>query len=59
VKIRLTGTREECAAAADALFEVFTVQELSDFYPNRGTSSLGRVYLDADPALAASGGGES
>lgn len=50
MRIRLTGTREECAAAVDALGAVLIVREVSEFYPNRGSSSLGRVYLDTEPA---------
>ncbi len=50
MKLRLTGTDTECAAAVEALRGVFVVREVSGFYPNRGVSVLGRVYLDADPA---------
>lgn len=52
MKLRLSGTREECAAAVDALTVGFTVHEVSAFHPNRGTSMFGRVYIDADPAPA-------
>jgi hypothetical protein len=46
VKIRLMGTREDINAVLPVLTAVLTVQEVSDFYPNRGKSQLGRVYLD-------------
>jgi hypothetical protein len=49
MKLRITGTREECAAAVEALPAALTVREVSGFYPNRGGSELGRVYLDAEP----------
>ncbi len=48
MKPRITGTRDECAAAIEAIGAVLTVREVSGFYPNRGASELGRVYLDAD-----------
>ena len=45
MKVRITGTREETTAAA--LATVLEVREVSGFYPNRGATTLGRVYLDA------------
>ncbi len=48
MKLRLTGTGDECSAAIEAVGAVLTVREVSGFYPNRGASVLGRVYLDAD-----------
>lgn len=51
MKLRLMGTRDEINAVLPVLTAVLTVQEVSDFYPNRGNSRLGRVYLDvAGPA---------
>ena len=47
MKVRITGTREETTAAAAALATVLEVREVSGFYPNRGATTLGRVYLDA------------
>jgi hypothetical protein len=47
VKIRITGTRGETDAAVDALRGVLDVLEVSGFYPNRGDSQLGRVYVEA------------
>jgi hypothetical protein len=52
MRIRLMGTRTEIAAAVDALRSVLEVREVSDFYPNRGASQLGRVYLDIDGVLS-------
>ncbi|MCI2421546.1 hypothetical protein MOQ72_29335 [Saccharopolyspora sp. K220] len=62
MKIRITGTRAETQrAAADIKTMLHTfqspvryhVREVSDFYPNRGNSELGRVYLDVDIELPA------
>lgn len=51
MKIRLEGTEAEIAAAAARIATVLDVQDASSFYPNRGASSLGRVYLTvASPA---------
>jgi len=50
MKIRVHGTREECWAAVDKLFEAFTVPHrivsVSEPYPDRGASILVRVYLE-------------
>lgn len=46
MKIRLMGTRDEINAVLPVLTATLTVHEVSDFYPNRGTSQLGRTYLD-------------
>jgi hypothetical protein len=43
--IRLTGTEEECKIATEKIAQLFTVLEQSNFYPNRGNSKLGRIYL--------------
>jgi hypothetical protein len=40
------GTREDINAVLPVLTVVLTVQEVSDFYPNRGKSQLGRVYIE-------------
>ncbi|WP_406640457.1 hypothetical protein [Amycolatopsis sp. WGS_07] len=45
MRIRLMGTEAEIAAVAERLASVLEVQEISEFYPNRGASVLGRVYL--------------
>lgn len=52
MKIRIEGTHEETDAAVDAVREVFDVHEVSRFYPNRGDSVLGRVYLTVAPSPA-------
>lgn len=49
MKIRLEGTQPEITAALDRLGVVLEVQEVSRFYPNRGASTLGRVYLTVAP----------
>ncbi len=49
MKIRLSGTDTECAAAVAALAAGFVLREVSGFYPNRGATVLGRVYVDAEP----------
>jgi hypothetical protein len=46
MRLRLTGTSQEIAAVLPVLAAVLDVQETSEFYPNRGASVLGRVYLD-------------
>jgi hypothetical protein len=52
MKLRLMGTRDEINAVLPVLTAVLLVDEVSDFYPNKGRSRLGRVYLDvAGPAL--------
>ncbi|WET79217.1 hypothetical protein P3102_35200 [Amycolatopsis sp. QT-25] len=48
MKIRIEGTTHETEAAAELLREVFDVREVSRFYPNRGRSTLGRVYVDVE-----------
>lgn len=49
MKLRLTGTAPECSAAVAALAAGFVLREVSGFYPNRGATVLGRVYVDAEP----------
>jgi hypothetical protein len=64
MKLRLTGTREECEALAGGLAARLSglaeVVEVSGFYPNRGVGVLGRVYVElrftAPPAVAPVGG---
>lgn len=50
MRMRLTGTADECAAAVEVLRVVLDVREVSGFYPNRVTRTLGRVYLDVEPS---------
>ena len=47
-KIRLMGTREECEIMAHALIFMLDVRSISTFYPNRGQSIEGRVYVEVD-----------
>lgn len=52
MKLRLTGTRAECEAFVTALqasAPAGTVLEVSGWYANRGSSLLGRVYLELAP----------
>lgn len=49
MKLRLTGTVDECAVVLAALRSTLDVREVSDCYPNRGDSTLVRVYVDAVP----------
>lgn len=51
MRFRLEGTPEEVEQAVEAMREVFEVQEVSGFYPNRGQSVFGRVYVTAKPIL--------
>ncbi len=46
MKIRLHGEAQECAEAAVRLDRVFRVVSVSPPYPDRGTSSLVRVYVE-------------
>jgi hypothetical protein len=61
MKLRLTGTRNECQLLANALparlADLAEVVEVSDFYTNRGASVLGRVYVEV--RLTAASGGRS
>jgi hypothetical protein len=54
MKIRLHGTEEECREGAERLARVFSVVSESEPYPDRGKSSLFRVYcevrLDGEPS---------
>jgi hypothetical protein len=62
VKIRLGGTRRGCAEAAKRLHAVFYVTNVSEPYPEAGSSRLVRVYirvrldLRPEPPAAAAGG---
>jgi hypothetical protein len=40
------GTKDECQYAVDCLKEKIVILEASNFYPNRGDSLIGRVYLE-------------
>ncbi|MGZ3140821.1 hypothetical protein ACVDFE_02210 [Lentzea chajnantorensis] len=50
MKLRIEGTKEECAATLAALELVLDVRDASRFYPNyrRGgyETKLGRIYVD-------------
>lgn len=57
--LRISGTREECAATVAAVSAALAVREVSDLYPNRGVIVLGRVHLDAEaPGGAVRAGAE-
>lgn len=47
MKIRLHGTRGECAVAADRIKETLRVVSVSEPYRDRGESLLVRVYIEA------------
>ncbi len=47
MKIRLHGTENECREAAERLAGVVEVVAVSEPYPDRGTSVLVRVYVEA------------
>jgi hypothetical protein len=61
VKIRLHGTEQECVEAAGRLGQVLGVLSISEPHPDRGTSRLVRVYVEArlDPLPDAPAGSES
>lgn len=48
MKLRLTGLLEECIELVEAMQEAPRLQivEVSEFYPNRGESLLGRLYVE-------------
>lgn len=51
MKLRLTGTRAECARFASQLAAATgpgVIRRVSQWYANRGSSGLGRVYLDLE-----------
>lgn len=46
INIRLMGTLDECQEAIDKLDRNgITILETSRFYPNRGNTKQGRVYV--------------
>ncbi|MEU6645489.1 hypothetical protein ABZ863_23455 [Saccharomonospora sp. NPDC046836] len=47
------GTETEIAATIAAITPVLDIQEISDFYLNRGATILGRVYVTVAPPAAA------
>jgi hypothetical protein len=49
VKLRVEGTEQEISEGVALLALVFDLHEVSKFYPNRGRSVLGRVYVTAVP----------
>lgn len=52
MRIRITGTPEQTAAAVEALAGVLEFREISDVHPNEASS----VLLDAEPrAIRATG----
>lgn len=53
MRIRLMGKPDEINAALPRLAAVFEVLETSPFYPNRGASVLGRVYVETGGVRAA------
>jgi hypothetical protein len=53
MRIRITGTRTDTEHTAALLAEVLPVLETSRFYPHRGASELGRVYLDVATVITA------
>jgi hypothetical protein len=66
VKVRLAGTRRGCAEAARRLHVVFYVTNVSEPYPEAGSSRLVQVYVrvrldlrpEPPPAVSPAPGGE-
>lgn len=48
VNMRISGTKAECEEAIRLIALSGVIREQSKFYPNRGASLLGRVYLDVE-----------
>lgn len=46
MRIRRHGTGDECRRLTEGLAEHFCVVSVSSSYPDRGTSSLVRVYVE-------------
>ena len=61
MKLRATGTREECDQFVAELSEHVAgwgrVLGVSGFYPNRGVTVLGRVFVEPHLLSARTGGG--
>lgn len=49
MRIRLSGTEDECRRTAAAIARVLDVQEISRPYPNRPPGRLVRLYLKVQP----------
>jgi hypothetical protein len=49
MKIRLMGTPQEIEAIQAGLAKGLEILESSAYYPNRGDSKLGRVYVEVQP----------
>ena len=49
MRIRVTGTRAECALVVDLLRLAAEVLEVSDPHPARGSAHLVRVYIYTRP----------
>jgi len=45
IELRVTGEQSEITFTIDRLEQQFEIIEISKFYPNRGESKLGRVYV--------------
>ena len=45
MNIRLMGTKEELDAFKEYVKNQDWILEVSNFYPNRGTTKLGRMYI--------------
>lgn len=52
MKIRLHGTEDECRELAGRLPAITDVLSVSEPYPDRGTSRLVRVYVEARPLIS-------
>ena len=48
MNLRLQGTRGECDTAVKALRTTLILRNVSRWYPDRGSTVTGRVYIDAD-----------
>ena len=46
IKIRIEGTAEEIQQVIKDFSEDDNVLSISRFYPNRGMSKFGRIYID-------------
>ena len=46
VNVRLEGSREDCEAMIEQIEKLGSVRTNGKFYPNRGSTIVGRMYLE-------------
>lgn len=51
IDVRLRGTKEELETLTAGWIEKAEVLSISEFYPDRGKTKLGRMYIKIEPGL--------